>query len=79
MEGNLWQTWTESKSREDGGALKKTEPTTQLCVSGWSGLRGWRQGDGTSQEDTSWGDCMGESGRGDGKYTYISEAKRKGA
>ena len=21
MEGNLWQTWTESKSREDGGAL----------------------------------------------------------
>ena len=21
LEGNLWQTWTESKSKEDGGAL----------------------------------------------------------
>ena len=24
MKGNLWQTWTESKSREDGGAFGRT-------------------------------------------------------
>ena len=34
VEGNLWQTWTESKSGE---------------------------------QDTSWGECVEESGRGDGR------------
>ena len=46
---------------------EETEPKRQLCISGWSGLRGRRHGDGHSQENTSWGECMEESGRGDEK------------
>ena len=52
MEGNVWQTWTERKSREDGGALgrivekiskyqtgwEETEPKRQVYISGYSGL-----------------------------------------
>ena len=67
VKGNLWQTWTKSKSREDGGALgrasekrsryktgwEETEPR-QLCISGWSGLWGQRHGHRNSQENTSW-------------------------
>ena len=43
-----------------------------------SSLWGRRHGDGNSQENTSWGECTEESGRGDGRYTHISKAKWKG-
>ena len=33
---------------------------------------------GNSQENTSWGECIKENGRGDGIWTYVSEAKWKG-
>ena len=52
-------------SGEDGGAFErskdrkgKTETTRQLCIPGWSGLRGWQRIDGNSQENTSWGECV---------------------
>ena len=81
MEGNLWQTWTETKSTVDGGALgrvvekisryqtgwEETEPTRQVCIFVWNGLWGRRHGDGNSQTNTSWGECTEESGRGDGR------------
>ena len=66
----IWQ--TKSKSGEDGDALgqaaeqrskhitgrEETEPTRQLYICGWSSLRGQRHGDGNSQENTSWGECV---------------------
>ena len=45
----------------------ETEPTRQLCIFERSILRGRRHGDGNSQENTSWGECMEESGRGDAR------------
>ena len=38
----------------------------QVCVAGWSGMRGRRHRDGHSQENTSWGECVEESKRSDG-------------
>ena len=35
----------------------------------WSGLRGRRHEVGNSQKNTSWGECVEESGRSDGRYT----------
>ena len=46
---------------------EETESTRQLCISGWSGLRGWQHGDGNSHNNTSLGECVEESERGDGR------------
>ena len=35
-------------------------------------MRGRRHGDGHSQEYTSWGECVEESGRGDGRYVNFA-------
>ena len=52
----------QQKKYLDMTGWEETEPTRQLCVSGWSGLRG----DVNSPENTSWGERMEESGRSDG-------------
>ena len=69
VERELWQPWTKSKmgvlwvgqqnkrSRLMTG-MEETKPARQLCIPGWSGLRGRRHGDGNSQENTSWGECV---------------------
>ena len=57
VEGNLWQTWTKSKSREDGQRKKyidikisryktgweETDPTRQLWVERLAGTVAWRR------------------------------------
>ena len=59
-EADLQESFAESKSGEDGGALgrtaekrcryktgwEETEPARQLCKPVYSSLRGWRHGDG---------------------------------
>ena len=57
-----WVLWVghQKKSTYKPG-WEETEPTRQFCISGWSGLRGRRHGDGHSQENTSWGECMEKS------------------
>ena len=74
-------------SGEDGGGLgrateqrprcktgrEETEKGKQLCLP----LRRQRHGDGSLQEDKSWGECVEESGKDDGRHSYISKAKRK--
>ena len=62
----LWVGQQKKISRYKTG-WEETEATRQLCIPGWSGLRGQRNGDGNLQDNTSWGKCMEESGRGDGR------------
>ena len=71
----LWVGQLKKRSRYKTGR-KETEPTRELCISGWNGLRGRRHGDENSQENTSWGECMEESEWVMGE-TYISEAKQE--
>ena len=40
------------KRRKTG--WEETEPTRQLCISGWSGVRGRQHGDENSQESKYW-------------------------
>ena len=56
----------QQKKYLDKTGWEETEPKRQLCISWWSGLRGRRHVDGNSQENTSWGEYVEESGRGDG-------------
>ena len=56
----------EQRSRYNKTGREDTETMRQVCVAGWSGLRGRRHRDGHSQENTSWGECVDESERSNG-------------